>query len=64
MVLGISVVLDLTPNYRGASPWFGSGNSADVMEKVKVRKARNSPTLFKIVHQSCIKRKKSLRFSL
>ncbi|KAK7909873.1 hypothetical protein WMY93_014557 [Mugilogobius chulae] len=32
---GISVVLDLTPNYLGSSPWFTSGDQADVMEKVK-----------------------------
>ncbi|XP_072232559.1 solute carrier family 3 member 2a [Leuresthes tenuis] len=31
---GISVVLDLTPNYRGANPWFGSNND-DIIEKVK-----------------------------
>ncbi|XP_037336239.2 solute carrier family 3 member 2a [Pungitius pungitius] len=31
---GISVVLDLTPNYLGASPWFDNENVADVMEKV------------------------------
>ncbi|XP_033465628.1 solute carrier family 3 member 2a [Epinephelus lanceolatus] len=32
---GISVVLDLTPNYRGASPWFTPGDVGDVMDKVK-----------------------------
>ncbi|KAM8898725.1 solute carrier family 3 member 2a [Spinachia spinachia] len=31
---GISVVLDLTPNYRGASPWFNNGRIGDVIEKV------------------------------
>ncbi|KAK9524632.1 hypothetical protein VZT92_017008 [Zoarces viviparus] len=31
---GISVVLDLTPNYQGASSWFGSGDVDNVMEKV------------------------------
>ncbi|XP_044221664.1 4F2 cell-surface antigen heavy chain-like isoform X1 [Thunnus albacares] len=31
---GISVVLDLTPNYLGASPWFRTGDLDDVMEKV------------------------------
>ncbi|XP_075943030.1 solute carrier family 3 member 2a isoform X2 [Anarhichas minor] len=31
---GISVVLDLTPNYPGASSWFGSGDVDNVMEKV------------------------------
>lgn len=35
-LLGISVVLDLTPNYLGAAPWFGAGDLGDVMEKVKV----------------------------
>ncbi|XP_034712145.1 solute carrier family 3 member 2a isoform X1 [Etheostoma cragini] len=33
---GISVVLDLTPNYLGAAPWFSSGDVGDVFEKVKV----------------------------
>ncbi|XP_051918920.1 solute carrier family 3 member 2a [Hippocampus zosterae] len=32
---GISVVLDLTPNYRGASPWFSSGDLNDVMDSVQ-----------------------------
>ncbi|KAM9836388.1 solute carrier family 3 member 2a [Aulostomus maculatus] len=32
---GISVVLDLTPNYLGADPWFSSADVAEVMEKVK-----------------------------
>ncbi|TNN53255.1 4F2 cell-surface antigen heavy chain [Liparis tanakae] len=31
---GISVVLDLTPNYHGAVPWFTAGDVGDVMEKV------------------------------
>ncbi|XP_036002926.1 4F2 cell-surface antigen heavy chain-like [Fundulus heteroclitus] len=31
----ISVVLDLTPNYKGSSPWFSSDNEI-VMEKLKV----------------------------
>jgi len=32
---GISVVLDLTPNYRGASHWFQQNDLTDVMEKMK-----------------------------
>ncbi|XP_037613894.1 solute carrier family 3 member 2a [Sebastes umbrosus] len=32
---GISVVLDLTPNYLGATPWFGAGDTNVVMEKLK-----------------------------
>lgn len=32
---GISVVLDLTPNYQGAAPWFGAGDTVGVMEKLK-----------------------------
>ncbi|KAM9827251.1 solute carrier family 3 member 2a [Neosynchiropus ocellatus] len=32
---GISIVLDLTPNYEGSSPWFSSGDMENVMEKVK-----------------------------
>ncbi|XP_040886852.1 solute carrier family 3 member 2a [Toxotes jaculatrix] len=32
---GISVVLDLTPNYMGTAAWFSSGDIGDVMEKVK-----------------------------
>ncbi|CAL1590089.1 unnamed protein product [Knipowitschia caucasica] len=32
---GISVVLDLTPNYKGSSSWFTAGDEADVIEKVK-----------------------------
>lgn len=32
---GISVVLDLTPNYNGNPLWFNSGETDDVMEKVK-----------------------------
>ncbi|XP_070785772.1 solute carrier family 3 member 2a [Enoplosus armatus] len=32
---GISVVLDLTPNYLGATPWFSTGDVGDVIEKVK-----------------------------
>ncbi|KAM9335231.1 amino acid transporter heavy chain SLC3A2-like [Symphorus nematophorus] len=35
---GISVVLDLTPNYMGNDPWFTAGDAAvvgEVMEKVK-----------------------------
>lgn len=35
-LLGISVVLDLTPNYLGAAPWFSTGDVGDVLEKVKV----------------------------
>lgn len=31
---GISVVLDLTPNYLGAAPWFSAGDTRDVMDKV------------------------------
>lgn len=33
-LLGISVVLDLTPNYMGSAPWFE--NDDEIMEKVKV----------------------------
>ncbi|XP_076581424.1 amino acid transporter heavy chain SLC3A2-like isoform X2 [Chaetodon auriga] len=32
---GISVLLDLTPNYRGTDPWFSSGDISEVIEKVK-----------------------------
>ncbi|KAM7377448.1 hypothetical protein PAMA_013977 [Pampus argenteus] len=32
---GISVVLDLTPNYPGPSPWFTKGDLEGVIEKVK-----------------------------
>ncbi|XP_041821019.1 solute carrier family 3 member 2a [Chelmon rostratus] len=32
---GISVVLDLTPNYLGAAPWFSSSDVGEVIEKVK-----------------------------
>ncbi|XP_013864460.1 solute carrier family 3 member 2a [Austrofundulus limnaeus] len=31
---GISVVLDLTPNYPGSDPWF-TGNNNEVLEKLK-----------------------------
>ncbi|KAF7214794.1 solute carrier family 3 member 2a [Nothobranchius furzeri] len=31
---GISVVLDLTPNYRGSAPWFTDNNN-DIVDKVK-----------------------------
>lgn len=31
---GISVVLDLTPNYKGNPVWFSGGE--EIMEKVKV----------------------------
>ncbi|XP_068569612.1 solute carrier family 3 member 2a [Cebidichthys violaceus] len=31
---GISVVLDLTPNYMGSPSWFRTGDVGDVMEKV------------------------------
>jgi len=33
---GISVVLDLTPNYHGAVPWFTAGDVDVLMEKVMV----------------------------
>ncbi|XP_071750356.1 solute carrier family 3 member 2a [Centroberyx gerrardi] len=33
---GISVVLDMTPNYLGGKAWFRSGDVADVLEKLKV----------------------------
>lgn len=33
---GISVVLDLTPNYLGADPWFTSADTSEVLEKLKV----------------------------
>ncbi|XP_030018286.1 4F2 cell-surface antigen heavy chain [Sphaeramia orbicularis] len=32
---GISVVLDLTPNYRGSSLWFNSADPSSVIEDVK-----------------------------
>ncbi|CAL8327158.1 unnamed protein product [Lota lota] len=32
---GIAVVLDLTPNYKGNKPWFGSSKSAEVMDKLR-----------------------------
>ncbi|XP_059211412.1 solute carrier family 3 member 2a [Centropristis striata] len=32
---GISVVLDLTPNYEGADPWFSTADVNNVMERVK-----------------------------
>ncbi|XP_061664641.1 solute carrier family 3 member 2a [Syngnathoides biaculeatus] len=32
---GISVVLDLTPNYLGASPWFSTSDLSDVMDSVQ-----------------------------
>nr|XP_019951353.1 PREDICTED: 4F2 cell-surface antigen heavy chain [Paralichthys olivaceus] len=32
---GISVVLDLTPNYSGAASWFSPADVSDVMEKLK-----------------------------
>ncbi|XP_058481940.1 solute carrier family 3 member 2a [Solea solea] len=31
---GLSIVLDLTPNYNGTSPWFIGGNTGNLMEKV------------------------------
>ncbi|XP_039997428.1 solute carrier family 3 member 2a [Xiphias gladius] len=31
---GISVVLDLTPNYLGGAAWFSTGDTGDVIEKV------------------------------
>ncbi|XP_029310938.1 solute carrier family 3 member 2a [Cottoperca gobio] len=37
---GISVVLDLTPNYRGVSPWFNTEDVANVMEKVNAAAER------------------------
>lgn len=33
-ILGIAVVLDLTPNYEGSNPWFTQ--VAETVEKVKV----------------------------
>lgn len=36
LCLGISVVLDLTPNYKGSKPWFSSTLMTNVVEKVKV----------------------------
>lgn len=30
------MVLDLTPNYNGTSPWFSSSVAVDVMDKVEV----------------------------
>lgn len=35
-LLGVSVVLDLTPNYMGTDPWFSAGDVGDLIEKVKV----------------------------
>ena len=35
LLSGMSVVLDMTPNYHGNAPWF-SGDVGDVLEKVKV----------------------------
>ncbi|XP_047467837.1 4F2 cell-surface antigen heavy chain-like [Mugil cephalus] len=32
---GISVVLDLTPNYRGYEPWFSNGSVTNVAERLK-----------------------------
>ncbi|XP_018546588.1 4F2 cell-surface antigen heavy chain [Lates calcarifer] len=32
---GISVVLDLTPNYPGGAPWFSTANADGVVDKVK-----------------------------
>ncbi|XP_038587180.1 solute carrier family 3 member 2a isoform X1 [Micropterus salmoides] len=32
---GVSVVLDLTPNYMGTDPWFSAGDVGDLIEKVK-----------------------------
>ncbi|XP_071333854.1 solute carrier family 3 member 2a [Trachinotus anak] len=32
---GISVVLDLTPNYLGDAPWFNAAGTEEVIEKVK-----------------------------
>ncbi|KAK2862805.1 hypothetical protein Q5P01_002338 [Channa striata] len=32
---GISVVLDLTPNYKGTDPWFDSNNIDDTIERVQ-----------------------------
>nr|XP_061810768.1 amino acid transporter heavy chain SLC3A2-like [Nerophis lumbriciformis] len=32
---GISVVLDLTPNYLGSSPWFGTADLNDVLASVQ-----------------------------
>ncbi|KAM9835068.1 solute carrier family 3 member 2a isoform X1 [Syngnathus typhle] len=32
---GISVVLDLTPNYPGASPWFGTSDINNVLDRVQ-----------------------------
>lgn len=35
-LLGISVVLDLTPNYLGNAPWFNPPQVDDVLVKIKV----------------------------
>uniref|UniRef100_A0A8D3B6W9 Glycosyl hydrolase family 13 catalytic domain-containing protein n=1 Tax=Scophthalmus maximus TaxID=52904 RepID=A0A8D3B6W9_SCOMX len=32
---GMSVVLDLTPNYPAAAPWFSTSDTGDVMEKLQ-----------------------------
>lgn len=36
LLLGISVVLDLTPNYKGEKPWFTNDRIDDVAVQVKV----------------------------
>lgn len=36
LLLGISVVLDLTPNYKGEKPWFNKERIDDVAIQVKV----------------------------
>lgn len=41
--LGISVALDLTPNYLGSTSWFP--NIEDDIEKVKVRHGNGSVVL-------------------
>lgn len=39
---GISVVLDLTPNYQGSSgPWFSNISVTNVAERLKVRETLN-----------------------
>lgn len=40
ILLGISVVLDLTPNYLGREAWFANVSVTNVAEKLKVRDRR------------------------
>ena len=55
-LVGISVVLDLTPNYLGNKPWFSSGKSVEVLEKLKVRRSFFKNTLPPLCSSSFIGR--------